>query len=255
MAKEAEVSTLRGEVALVTGASSGIGAATALELAQRGVRLVLAARRAEELTAVAHTIQTGGGEVIAVPTDVTDARQVARLVQRAVEAFGRVDVLVNNAGIGSRESLVKTSPDEVTQIVGVNLLGAMLLTRAVLPGMVERRHGAIISVASVSGLIATDPLYSATKFGLRGFSLGLRRELLGTGVSVSLVSPGFIRTPLTARRRARMPGPEIVARAIAGLVLHPRREVVVPRRYRFAVWAERALPSLADRAISGRRRD
>ena len=135
----------------------------------------------------------------------------------------------------------------------MNLLGAMLLTRAVLPGMVERRHGAIISVASVSGLIATDPLYSASKFGLRGFSMGLRRELLDAGVSVSLVSPGFIRTPLTARRSAPMPGPEIVARAIAGLVLHPRREIVVPGRYRFAIWAERALPWLADRAIGGSR--
>ncbi len=247
----ARVATLRGEVALVTGASSGIGAATAIELANRGARVVLAARRADELEAIAHTIQASGGEVIAVPTNVMDAKQVERLAQRAIEAFGLVDVLVNNAGVGSRELLVNAAPDEITQIVGVNLLGAMLLTRALLPGMLERRHGAIISVASVAGLIATDPLYSATKFGIRGFSLSLRRELLGTGVSASLVSPGFIRTPLTAGRRTRMPGPDIVARAIADLPVRPRREVIVPGRYRMAIWAERTLPWLADRALGG----
>ncbi len=247
----ARVATLRGEVALVTGASSGIGAATAIELANRGARVVLAARRADELEAIAHTIQASGREVIAVPTNVMDAKQVERLAQRAIEAFGRVDVLVNNAGVGSRELLVNAAPDEIAQIVGVNLLGAMLLTRALLPGMLERRHGAIISVASVAGLIATDPLYSATKFGIRGFSLSLRRELLGTGVSASLVSPGFIRTPLTAGRRTRMPGPDIVARAIADLPVRPRREVIVPGRYRMAIWAERTLPWLADRALGG----
>ena len=242
---------IRGAVALVTGASSGIGAATALELGRQGARLALAARRADELAGVAAAIAQAGGEARVFPTDVTDPRQVERLAAQVVAAFGQVDVLVNNAGIGAAP-LIDSTEAEIARIVDVNLRGPMLLTRALLPGMLERRRGAIISIASVSGHIATDPLYSGTKFGLRGFSIALHRKLRGTGVSASLVSPGFVRTPLTAARRSRMPGPEIVARAVARLIDHPRREVVVPRIYRGAIWAERMLPWLADRALGGR---
>lgn len=245
--------TIRGEVAIVTGASSGIGAATALELARRGARVVLAARRAEELAGVVHAIKEAGGEAQAIQTDVTDAKQVARLVQEATGVHGRVDVLVNNAGIGARSTLEHMRAEEIAQVVNVNLMGAMQATRAVLPGMIERRHGAIISVASVAGLVAVDPVYSATKFGLRGFSLSLRREVRQSGISVSLVSPGFIRTPLTAARRERMPGPEVVARAIAGLVSRPRREVIVPGYYGAAVLVERIAPWLVDLATRGDR--
>lgn len=243
--------TIRGEVAIVTGASSGIGAATALELARRGARVVLAARRADELAGVAHAIKEAGGDAYVIQTDVTDARQVARLVQQATDTYGQVDVLVNNAGIGARSTLERLSAEEIAQVVNVNLMGAMLATRAVLPGMIERRHGAIISVASVAGMVAVDPVYSATKFGLRGFALSLRRELQGSGVSVSLVSPGFIRTPLTAGRRGRMPGPEVVARAIAGMIRRPRREVIVPNYYSMAVVVEGLTPWLVDLATRG----
>jgi short-subunit dehydrogenase len=248
-----KMTTVRGQVAIVTGASSGIGAAAATELARRGAYVVLAARRAEELAGLAHAIKEAGGEAVAVPTDVADPKQAVLLAQRAVEAYGRVDVLVNNAGIGSRHALAQTPPEEIERIVRVNLLGAMLMTRAVLPGMLERRRGAIISVASVAAHVAVDPGYSATKFGLRGFSLSLRRELKGTGVTTSLVSPGFIRTPLTSGMRGRLPGPEIVARDIAKLVTHPRREVIVPRYYQLAVWAERVAPWLIDTATGGRK--
>lgn len=243
--------TIRGEVAIVTGASSGIGAATALELARRGARVVLAARRTDGLAGVAHAIKAAGGEALAIQTDVTDAKQVTQLVQQATSAFGRVDVLVNNAGIGARSTLGQMPAEEIAHIVNVNLLGAMVATRAVLPGMIERRHGAIISVASVAGMVAVDPVYSATKFGLRGFSLSLRRELQDSGISISLVSPGFIRTSLTASRRERMPGPEVVARAIAGLVARPRREVIVPRYYGLAVLVEGVAPWLVDVATRG----
>lgn len=242
---------MTGQVVIVTGASSGIGAATALELARRGAKVVLAARRAEELAGVERGIREAGGEALAVPADVTDAAQVQRLVERATATYGRVDGLVNNAGIGGGGPLAKTAPEDIARAVNVNLLAAILATRAVLPGMIERRHGAIVSVASVAGHIAIGPVYSATKFGLRGFSLSLRRELHGTGVSVSLVSPGYIRTPLTGNRRS-LPGPEIVADAIAGLIVRPRREVVVPWYYRAAIWAERFLPGLVDIGTRGR---
>lgn len=240
---------LAGQVALVTGASSGIGAATARELAQRGARVILAARRAEELAAQAQAIEASGGAAWAIPTDITDPAQIAALLERAIERYGQIDILVNNAGIGSLRSFTKMPPEDILRMLDTNLRGVILLTHAVLPGMLARRHGAIISVASVAGHVAVDPLYSATKYGVRGFSLSLRRQLLGSGVSVSVVSPGFIRSNMTRGNRLRMPGPDLVARAIADLVAHPRREVVTPRYYRPAIWAERALPWLADRFL------
>lgn len=239
--------TLMGQVVIVTGASSGIGAATAHELARRGAKVVLAARRVEELAGIERALKEAGGEALAIPTDMTDPAQVQRLVEQAEKTYGRIDVLVNNAGIGGGGPLARTAPQEIVQTLDVNLVGAILAARAVLPGMTARRHGAIVSVASVAGLIAIAPVYSATKFGLRGFSLALRRELRGSGVSVSLVSPGFIRTPLNANMRRRLPGPEIVVRAIIRQILHPRRERIVPRRYRIAVWFERLLPGVVDR--------
>jgi len=246
------LTTLDGEVAVVTGASSGIGAATARELGRRGAAIVLAARRGDALEAEAQAIRDAGGEAIAVPTDVTDGAQLRQLADRAIAAFGRVDILVNNAGASWSRPLASSRPDDVVELIEVNLLGAMLLTRAVLPGMLERRHGSIVSVVSLSGRVAMEPLYSASKYGLRGFSLALRRQLAGTGVSVSLVSPGQIRTAMTSHVAARMPGPELVATTIAELVTRPRREVVVPRRHYAIAWLEQLLPSIADRAYRWR---
>ena len=239
-------------VAIVTGASSGIGAATARELARRGAKVVLAARRVDELEAQVSAIRDAGGAALSIPTDVADPAQVARLAQDAIRAFGRVDVLVNNAGVNWTRALAATSADDMTRLLHVNLLGAMLLTRAVLPGMLERGQGAIVSVGSLSGRVAMEPLYSATKYGLRGFSLALRRQLAGTGVSVSLVSPGNIRTAMTSGVQARLPGPELVASTIADLAVHPQREVVVPRRHYAIAWLEQSLPAMADLAYRSR---
>jgi short-subunit dehydrogenase len=247
VAKEDDVhQTLRGEVAIVTGASSGIGAATAHALARRGARVVLAARRVEELDAQVRAIMAAGGQALAIPTDVADRAQVVRLVERTKDTFGPVDVLVNNAGVNWAKPVADSSAAEITRLLEVNLLGAMLLTRAVLPAMLQRRHGAIITVGSVAGRVAVEPLYSATKHGLRGFTLGLRRQVAGSGVAISLVTPGNIRTAMTRGRRERMPGPEVVAEAIASLVRQPRREVVIPRTYAAIVWLEQGLPGVAD---------
>ncbi|MDQ1457322.1 MAG: hypothetical protein QOH28_2942 [Actinomycetota bacterium] len=237
---------LENEVAIVTGASSGIGAATARELARRGARVVLAARRADELRKQEHAVKAAGGEAVSIPTDVTDSTQLSRLLEGSEAAFGRVDVLVNNAGANWFRPLAETAPDELVRLVEVNLLGAMLLTRAVLPGMLERRHGAIVSVGSLSGQVAMEPVYSATKYGLRGFSLALRRQLAGSGVSVSLVSPGNIRTEMTRHVEGRLPEPRIVAEAICELIRRPRREVIIPRRHSAIARLEQFLPNLAD---------
>jgi short-subunit dehydrogenase len=245
---------LHGRVIIVTGASSGIGAATARELARQGASVVLAARRQDELEEQVRAITGSGGQALAVPTDVTDEVQIARLVERTVEVFGCVDVLVNNAGIGSLGWYAKANTERIRQLVDVNLLAAMLLVRAVLPGMLERKRGVIIAVASVAGYVAIDPLYSGTKYGLRGFCLALRRQLQGSGVAVSVVSPGYIRTSFNTGNRLPMPGPDVVARAIARLILHPRREAIVPWYYRLAVWAEHLLPWAADAMLRPRRR-
>jgi short-subunit dehydrogenase len=244
-----------GEVAIVTGASAGIGAATARELARRGARVVLAARGANELEAQARSIAANGGDAIAIPTDISDNGQVERLVARTYEAFGKADVLINNAGIGWTKLLVHSSPDEICQVVDINLTGAILMTRAVLPGMLERRRGAIINVSSVCGRVAVEPLYSATKYGIRGFSLALRRQLAGSNVSVSLVSPGNIRTKMTEDIDEPMTEPEVVAEAIAKLISHPRREVVVPYKHNAVIWLEQGLPGLADLAYRWRHRN
>src|SRR6185437_7543547 len=128
---------LSGRVVIVTGASSGIGAATARELARQGATIVLAARRQDLLEAQVQAITTAGGQALAIPTDVTDGAEITRLVEQTVQAFGRVDVLVNNAGIGQLGWYAKASDESIRQLVDVNLLGAMLLIRAVLPGMLE----------------------------------------------------------------------------------------------------------------------
>jgi short-subunit dehydrogenase len=241
-------STLIDEVAIVTGASSGIGAATARELARRGATVVLAARRIDELEAQVREIRKAHGKAMAIPADVSDATHVAQLLDHTLTAFGRVDVLVNNAGAGWLKPFAFTSPDDMAALLNVNLLGAMMVTRAVLPGMLERRHGAIISVGSLSGRVAMEPLYSATKYGLRGFSLALRRQVVGSGVSVSLVAPGKILTAMTEHLSARMPKPDLVARTIADLIINPRREVVVPGRHYAIAWLEQLLPTAIDTA-------
>jgi NADP-dependent 3-hydroxy acid dehydrogenase YdfG len=253
MRDRANARAIADAVVLVTGASSGIGAATAREFGRRGAKVVLAARRAAELEAQADVIRAAGGEAVAIPTDVADAGQVTSLATRATEVFGRIDVLVNNAGAKWVTPFATTPPGEVAGLVDVNLLGAMLLTRAVLPAMLERRRGAIITVGSLSGRVAMEPLYSATKYGIRGFSLALRRQVAGSGVSVSLISPGRVRTEMTSDVEVRLPEPEFVATTIIDLVLRPRREVVVPRRHYAIAWLEQSLPSLVDVAYRWRR--
>jgi NAD(P)-dependent dehydrogenase (short-subunit alcohol dehydrogenase family) len=241
---------LEGEVAVVTGASSGIGAATARELGRRGATVVLAARREASLREQVSRIRDEDGQALAVTADLRDPAGAAALAARALAEHGRVDVLVNNAGLAWDRPLASSAPGEIADLVQVDLVAAMQLARELLPGMLERRHGAIICVGSLSGRVAMEPLYSAAKHGLRGFTLALRRQLASSGVSVSLVSPGKIHTAM-----ARPPGgppPELVAGVIADLVRRPRREVIVPRRHYALSWLEQLCPPLIDMACRWR---
>ncbi len=240
-------------VALITGASRGIGAATAQELALRGYALVLAARSVGPLATLAGELASAGCPALPVPTDLCRPEEVQRLARVALEHFGRVDALVHNAGVGSARRPFARLGEDVTQaLLDTNLVAPIALTHALLPGMLERRSGAIVFVASVAGHVAmpASVIYSATKFGLRGFALSLRREVGHHGVGVSIVSPGFIDTEMTAQlRRVPKASPELVARVIADLIARPRREVITPGYYRLAIWLDRALPGLLDRVL------
>lgn len=232
-------------VVIVTGASSGIGRATAIRLGRAGFTVVLAARRADLLSTVAGEIESA----VAVPTDVRDPEAIKALVARAREVNGRIDGLVNNAGIGGPSSIL-TDDDVVTQMIDVNLVAPIRLMRSVVPIMREQGSGVIVNIGSVAGEIGIGGTYSATKFALRGMNDSVRRELIGTGVGVTLIEPGFIDTGFNSRKN--LPGPEIVAAAVEKALRKPRRRMVVPLKYRAAITASNILPVLTDRLYAGR---
>jgi NADP-dependent 3-hydroxy acid dehydrogenase YdfG len=237
------MSSLQGKVVLITGASSGIGAAAARLFAREGCSVVLAARRIERLEQLAGEIRAQGGQALAVPLDVSRAEQVEAAVQAALAAFGHVDILFNNAGFGRLDWLEALDPlKDIQPQIEVDLLGVILMARAVLPHMYERHSGHIINMSSIAGWVAPPlySIYSASKFGVRGFSEALRREAAPLGVRVSVIYPGSARTEFNqhigggaAKRRFTTPAwlgmtADDVARAVVGLARHPRRGLVMP---------------------------
>ncbi len=252
---------VRGSVAIVTGASSGIGEATARALARAGATVVLAARRADELQRLAAEIEREGGRALAVPTDMTSRQAIERLVGVTVETFGRIDIVVNNAGIGGGGSILDDSDELMERVVSVNLLAPARLVQAALPHIRRqdqngkqghgqgRERGVIVNVGSVAGDVATSGMYAASKFGLRGLNDALRRELLPSDIAVVLIAPGFIRTPMTRGVRVPMPGPDAVARAILSGIQEPRRRITVPWPYVLPSVFARAFPGLVDHAL------
>lgn len=184
---------LRDRVVVLTGASRGLGVPIALRFAQQGAHLVLAARSSAPLEAVAEQVRSAGGAATVVATDVAEAAGRERLVQ-AAQAVGPIAVLVNNAGVETPVAVVNQQPADIDQQIAVNLLGPIQLTRAVLPAMIARGHGVVVMVSSMSGKAPTpyNAVYSATKYGLNGFTASLRLELDGTGVHAGVVCPGFV---------------------------------------------------------------
>jgi short-subunit dehydrogenase len=196
-------SIFRNKVVLITGASRGIGRALAHAFAGRRSHLVLASRNEQQLQVVASECRAvrQGTQVLIVPTDVTDEQQLASLVNRAIEHFGRIDVVVNNAGIIQGGSLADTTPDMLKRHLEVNVLSAVRLTQLVLPIMHRQRSGYIVNIASASGR-HTMPYfiaYGISKHAMVGFSEGVRRELAGTGIRVLTVNPGYTDTQMVSR--------------------------------------------------------
>lgn len=244
---------LNNAVVIITGASSGIGAATARALARRGAKVVLAARRTDQLAALAAEIERDGGMALPVTADLSRAADCERVVEATLETFGRVDVVVNNAGINRGYTLETGDDEALREIVDINLLGPARLIRAALPHLRAVGGGIVVNIGSIAGEVATNSLYSATKFGLRGLTDGLRREHRADRISFVLVAPGFIRTPLTEGVKLPMPGPEAVANAVVAAIVRPRRRVVVPWPYAPLMYLAKALPWLTDAIVGGAR--
>jgi len=255
---------LAGKVALITGASSGIGEATAQALARRGCTLILTARRLDRLRTVAESVQRAGGQALPLALDVTRQEQVDAVIQQAVDRLGQIDIVFCNAGIGRMDWLEDLTPEEgVQHQIDVNLVGTIRVARAVLPTMQARRQGHIIVMGSLAGLIGspTYSVYAASKFGVRGFAEALRREVGPWGIRVSVIYPGAVRTGFVAdavaRRHTGITTPRalvlevaVVGEAVARLALRPRRAVVLPRVAWVAIWLDRLLPGVIDAVVA-----
>jgi short-subunit dehydrogenase len=263
-------------VAIVTGASSGIGEATARRLARDGMRVTLAARRQDELERVAGEIEAGGGQALIAPTDVRDRAAIHRMVQSTLDRWGRVDALINNAGLGYSARVVDLDPDQLRAQVSVNLVAVIECAQAVLPAMMRRKSGHIINVASIAGFVGLpgSSVYSATKSAVISFSDALRREVRTSGIQVTALCPGFVATNFSPRlkkiaegrpdaRRARLraiesrahrlPGVmrvDYVADRIAGLIRHPRRRLIIPPGWGLLAAVAQAFPQLTDLVLS-----
>jgi NADP-dependent 3-hydroxy acid dehydrogenase YdfG len=189
---------IAGKVIVITGASSGMGAAAARHLAAKGASVVLAARRADRIDAIVGDITGSGGKAIAVATDVTRLDDMRRLAKTTVNAFGRIDVLLNNAGLMPLSPLERLKVDEWNQMIDVNLRGVLHGIAAALPYMKEQKSGHIIITASVAAykVFPASAVYSATKFAVRGLSEGLRQEVKPYNIRTTLISPGAVTTEL-----------------------------------------------------------
>jgi NADP-dependent 3-hydroxy acid dehydrogenase YdfG len=189
---------IEGKVVIITGASSGLGEAAAHHLADKGASLALAARRTERIEGLAEEITNNGGEALAVTTDVTEHEQVQALVDDAVEAFGRVDVMLNNAGLMPLSPLERLNVNEWDQMIDVNVKGVLYGIAAALPYMQEQASGHIINVSSVAGHVVSpgSAVYAATKHAVRALSEGLRQEVKEYGLRTTVISPGAVDTEL-----------------------------------------------------------
>jgi len=188
-----------GAVAVVTGGGQGIGAAVAHALAAEGAAVVVAARRSDRIESVATEIRGAGGKAWAVHCDVTDAASVNDLAKAAARHAGAIDILVNNAGVAHSAPLVKTTLDDWNRVLAVNATGTFLCTRAFISGMLERKRGAIVNVASVAGLAGARYIaaYAAAKHAVIGLTESVAAEVEGTGVTCNAVCPGFVDTEMT----------------------------------------------------------
>jgi NADP-dependent 3-hydroxy acid dehydrogenase YdfG len=192
------VEGIDGKVVVITGASSGLGEATARLLSAQGAAVVLGARRVDRIQALANELTASGGKALAVETDVTQRDQVQRLVDAAVETYGRIDVIINNAGLMPQSMLERLKVDEWDRMIDVNIKGVLYGIAAALPHMQQQKSGQIINVSSVAGhkVGPGGAVYSATKHAVRALSEGLRQEVKPYNIRTTVISPGAVATEL-----------------------------------------------------------
>ncbi len=189
---------IAGKVVVITGASSGLGEAAARLLSEEGATVVLGARRLDRIEALAEELEGKGGKALALQTDVTDREQVEALVDAAVQTYGRIDVMINNAGLMPHSPLERLKVDEWDRMVDVNLKGVLYGIAAALPHMIEQKAGQIVNVSSVAGhkVSANGAVYAATKHAVRALSEGLRQEVKPYNIRTTVISPGAVATEL-----------------------------------------------------------
>jgi short-subunit dehydrogenase len=244
-------------VAIITGASSGIGEACARLFSKKGYRVVLAARRMKKLRALADEIQQNGGEALPVQADVTQQSQLQAMVEKTLAVFGQIDVLVNNAGMGKLVWFDQQSLDEIQTQLAVNVGGVLLASRLVLPHMMERRTGSIVNIASVAGFVPppTYTVYGTTKFAIRGFTEGLRSEVKPFGIHVGAVYPGAVATEFDEKAGVSwetekttpnwlLLSAEEVAQQVFNVVERRAPQKVIPWIMNLSIWLNAHLPRL-----------
>jgi short-subunit dehydrogenase len=254
----------REKVVVITGASSGIGKACALEFASRGARVVLAARRELVLKELCYEIWQQGGEATYVVTDVTRIEDCQGLMERAVERYGQIDVLINNAGISMRANFEELDLEVIRKLMDTNFYGAVYCTKFALPHLLKVQ-GTVIGISSITGLA---PLpgrtgYVASKHAMDGFMNTLRLENMDRGLNVLVVHPGFTSSEIrekalderclpqgeSPRNEARMMSSESVARHIARATFKRNRDIVLTPQGRIVVWLHKNFPGIADRIL------
>ena len=195
------------KVVFITGASSGIGRALALELGRHGAAVGLLARRADALRELVEEIEKAGGRAVALPGDVREALAVRAAADELRARFGHVDVLVANAGIATTGHITDVRGEDVAEVMSINVVGAANSVAAVLPEMLKRGSGQLVAISSLSAYrgLPKSAVYCASKAALSAFFESVRVDLRGTGIDVTIIHPGFIKTPLTAGRKAQMP--------------------------------------------------
>ncbi len=253
---------IKGKVVIVTGASSGIGEATAREFGREGAKVVLAARRVDKLQSLALDINSmgNGAETLVVQADLSKLEDIQMLVAQTLEKFGCIDVLVNNAGFGRLDWLENLDPiKDIQAQIDVNVMGVIQTTRQVLPVMIKQRAGSIINMCSMAGLIGTPTytIYAASKHAVHGFSEALRREVKPWGIDVSLIYPGGVVTEFNQhagiKRKTNASTPkfmlltaEQVGSAVVKLVRHPRRMWIIPWLWSVTAFMNKFIPGFVD---------
>lgn len=244
---------------VVTGASSGIGAASCMEFASKGANIVLVARRENRLEEIQKTLEKFNVKTLVCQCDVSQKQEVEKMSEEVLDTFGKIDVLVNNAGFAIYGKVADLSVEEIEAQMATNYFGMVYCTKKFLPKMLEQNSGHIVNVASVAASMGIPGIasYCASKFAMLGFSEGLRHELHGTKIGITVVSPIMVKTDFFDHSSfEKMPrysptalSSKTVAKAVVRAANSPRLEIIVPSVVRAAVWAKQTFPYVVDPII------